>query len=135
MPESLPKKTKPLVNEYFKLIVERNLAAAERTLLEIRKTTKEAEWERGYLNALEGMLVAERSGDTRYVYLSRLDLKNHKKIEEARKTFQMEARNVLEGEFDRGFFSAWSEFLRMVRSSLETEKSDEPETLDGFLEN
>lgn len=135
MPESLPKKTKPLVNEYFKLILERNLAAAERTLLEIRKTVKEATWEQGYLNALEGMLVAERSGDTRYVYLSRLDMKNYKKIEEARKNFQMEARNALEGEFDRGFFSAWSEFLRMVKSSLEIEKADDPKTLDGFLEN
>ena len=134
MPESLLKKAKPLVNDFFRLILERNLAAAERTLTEIRKTLKDTTWEHGFLNALDGMLVAEKSGDTRYVYLSRLDLKNHKKVEEARRTFQMESKNLLEGEFDRGFFSAWSEFLRLVKTSLDAEKSDVPKTLNGFLE-
>ena len=132
MPESLSKKAKPLVNYYLKHILERNLSAAERMLVDIRQTLKDAVWEQGYLNALEGMLVAERSGDTRYVYLSRLDLKDSRKIEEARRSFQAEARNPLEGEFDRGFFSAWSEFMRVAKSSLEAEKGKE--TLDGFLE-
>ncbi len=128
------KKAKPLVNDFFGLILLRNLAAAERTLKEIQKTLKDMTWERGYINALYGMLVAEKSGDTRYVYLSRLDLKNRKKVEEARRTFHMESKNPLEGEFDRGFFSAWSEFLRLVKSSLDAEKSDGPKTLNGFLE-
>jgi len=134
LPESLPKKARPLVNDYFKLVLERNLAGAERSLAEIRKVLKETRWEQGYLNALEGMLVAERSGDTRYVYLSRLDLKNQRKIEEVRRCFQAESRNPLEGEFDRGFFSAWSEFLRMAKSSLDSGKGEKPETLDVFLE-
>lgn len=122
------------MNDFFRLIRLRNLAAADRALTEIRKTLKDGTWERGYLNALGGMLVAEKSGDTRYVYLSRLDLKNHKKVEEARRTFQMESRNHLEGEFDRGFFSAWLDFLRLVKSSLDAEKSDVPKTLNSFLE-
>ena len=134
MPESLPRKAKPLVNDYFKHILERNLAAAERTLAEVRKNMKDTKWELGYLNALEGILVAERSGDTRYVYLSRLDLKNPKKIDEARRCFQAEAKNPLEGEFDRGFFSAWWEFLRVAKSSLGVEKGEKAKTLDGFLE-
>ena len=122
------------MNYYFKHILERNLAAAERTLAEVGKIMKDTKWEWGYFNALEGMLVAERSSDTRYIYLSRLDLKNPKKIDEARKCFQTEARNPLEGEFDRGFFSAWFEFLRVAKSSLEVEKGERPKTLDGFLE-
>ena len=133
MPESLSKKVKPLADEYFKLILERNLAASERTIIEIKKILKDVPWEQGYLNALEGILVAEKSGDSRYVYLSRLDLKNQKKIEEARRTFQAESRNPLEGEFDRGFFSAWSEFLKIVKSSLENEENEMPKTLNGFL--
>lgn len=133
MPESIPRKARPLLNDYFKLILDRNLASAERKLVEIRQTLKDGVWERGYLNALEGMLVAERSGDTRYVYLSRLDLKDQRKIDEARRCFQAEARNPLEGEFDRGFFSAWSEFLRAAKSSSDG-KGEETRTLDGFLE-
>jgi len=134
VPDSLPRKSKSLANEFFKLILERNLAAADRTLIEINRTMKNSGWERGYLNALEGMIVAERSGDTRYVYLSRLDLKNHKRLEEARRTFQTESKNTLEGEFDRGFFSAWSDFLRTARLELDAEKGEEPKTLSNYLE-
>lgn len=122
------------MDEYVKLIMERNLAASERIIIEIRKILKDIPWERGYLNALEGILVAERSGDTRYIYLSRLDLKNPKKVEEARRTFQAESRNPLQGEFDRGFFSAWSEFLKIAKSSLGSDENEVPKTLNGFLE-
>ena len=101
-------------------------------MVEIRQILKGSEWEQGFLNALEGMLVAQRSGDTRYMYLSRLDLKNQRRMDEARRSFQAEARNPLEGGFDRGFFSAWVEFLRVVKSSL-VEKG-ESKTLEGFLE-
>ena len=134
VPDYLPRKSKSSANEFYKLILERNLAAADRTLTEIRRNMKDSDWEKGYLNALEGMIVAERSGDTRYVYLSRLDLKNHKKLEEARRTFQAQAKNPLEGEFDRGFFSAWSDFLRTARLELDTEKGEEPRTLSSYLE-
>ena len=134
VPDYLPRKSKSSANEFYKLILERNLAAADRTLTEIRRNMKDSDWEKGYLNALEGMIVAERSGDTRYVYLSRLDLKNHKKLEEARRTFQAQAKNLLEGEFDRGFFSAWSDFLRTARLELDTEKGEEPKTLSSYLE-
>jgi hypothetical protein len=134
VPDYLPRKSKSSANEFYKLILERNLAAADRTLTEIRRNMKDSDWEKGYLNALEGMIVAERSGDTRYVYLSRLDLKNHKKLEEARRTFQAQAKNPLEGEFDRGFFSAWSDFLRTARLELDTEKGEEPKTLSSYLE-
>jgi hypothetical protein len=134
VPDYLPRKSKSSANEFYKLVLERNLAAADRTLTEIRRNMKDSDWEKGYLNALEGMIVAERSGDTRYVYLSRLDLKNHKKLEEARRTFQAQAKNPLEGEFDRGFFSAWSDFLRTARLELDTEKGEEPKTLSSYLE-
>ena len=134
VPDYLPRKSRSSANEFYKLILERNLAAADRTLTEIRRNMKDSDWEKGYLNALEGMIVAERSGDTRYVYLSRLDLKNHKKLEEARRTFQAQAKNPLEGEFDRGFFSAWSDFLRTARLELDTEKGEEPKTLSSYLE-
>jgi hypothetical protein len=134
VPDYLPRKSKSSANEFYKLVLERNLAAADRTLTEIRRNMKDSDWEKGYLNALEGMIVAERSGDTRYVYLSRLDLKNHKKLEEARRTFQAQAKNPLEGEFDRGFFSAWSDLLRTARLELDTEKGEEPKTLSSYLE-
>lgn len=133
MPESLAKKTRPLVDIYFRHILDRNLAAAERVLMDIRESVKDSVWEQGYINALEGILVAQRSGDTRYVFLSRLDLNDRRKVEEARRYFQVEVKNTLQGEFDRGFFSAWSEFMRIARTSLEDDKGAMAKTLNGFI--
>jgi hypothetical protein len=133
LPESLAKKTRPLVDIYFRHILDRNLAAAERVLMDIRESVKDSVWEQGYINALEGILVAQRSGDTRYVFLSRLDLNDRRKVEEARRYFQVEAKNTLQGEFDRGFFSAWSEFMRIARTSLEDDKGAMAKTLNGFI--
>jgi hypothetical protein len=133
LPESLAKKTRPLVDIYFRHILDRNLAAAERVLMDIRESVKDSVWEQGYINALEGILVAQRSGDTRYVFLSRLDLNDRRKVEEARRYFQVEVKNTLQGEFDRGFFSAWSEFMRIARTSLEDDKGAMAKTLNGFI--
>jgi hypothetical protein len=94
---------------------------------------KDSAWEQGYINALEGILVAQRSGDTRYVFLSRVDLNDRRRVEEARRYFQLEAKNLLQGEFDRGFFSAWSEFMRIARTFLEDDKEAMAKTLNGFI--
>ena len=133
MPESLAKKTRPLVDICFKHILDRNLAAAERVLMDIRQSVKDSAWEQGYINAMEGILVAQRSGDTRYVFLSRVDLNDRRTVEEARRYFQVEAKNLLQGEFDRGFFSAWSEFMRIARTSLEDDKGAMAKTLNSFI--
>jgi len=132
--DSLPRKAAPLVDQYLRLFAEKSVAEAERILGKIRQEMQGTMWQRGYINALEGMIVALKSGDTRYVYLSRLDPNDHRTMEEARRKFQAEARNPLEGEFDRGFFSAWVELLRILRASREAkEAKEEVKTLNGFL--
>ncbi|MEM2920997.1 MAG: hypothetical protein QXF26_01620 [Candidatus Bathyarchaeia archaeon] len=122
------------------LACRRGLSDAERVLekiqLEIKsisskKSKDEEHWQRGYLSALEGMLVAIKSGDTRYALITRLPTFDRKRIIEARRRFQVESRNQFEGAFDRGFFAAWAEFLRFVE---EAQVKDESETLNSYLE-
>jgi len=129
---SLPKKAVPLAEEYLHLIAQRSLSEAERTLEKIRLEIKGTPWQKGYINALEGMLVAIKSGDTRYVYMNRLEASERKMVDEARQRFHREARNPFEGEFDRGFFAAWSEFLHLLKEVGETK--EEPKTLNSFLD-
>ena len=130
MTYSLPKKVMPLAEEYMRLVARRSLSEAERTLEKVRLEIKGTSWQKGYLNALEGMLVAIKSGDTRYVFMNRLDVDDRKSVDEARQRFHREARNQFEGEFDRGFFTAWTEFLRLLK---EVEKKEEPKTLNSYL--
>jgi hypothetical protein len=132
MSSSLPKKVVPLAEGYMRLIAQRSLSEAERTLEKIRLEVKGTPWQKGYMNALEGMLVAIKSGDTRYVYMNRLEASERKMVDEARQRFHKEARNPFEGEFDRGFFAAWAEFLHLFKEIEETK--EEPRTLNSFLE-
>lgn len=133
MSSSLPKKAVPLAEEYMRLIAQRSLSEAERTLEKIRLEVRGTPWQKGYTNALEGMLVAIKSGDTRYVYMNRLDASERKMVDEARQRFHKEARNPFEGEFDRGFFAAWAEFLHLLKEVV-GETKEEPRTLNSYLE-
>ncbi len=132
MSSSLPRKVVPLAEEYLRLLTQRSFSEADRTLEKIRFEIKGTPWQKGYVNALEGMLVALKSGDTRYVYMNRLETNERKMVDEARLKFHREARNPFEGEFDRGFFAAWSEFLHLHTKTRETK--EEPKTLNSFLE-
>ncbi len=121
------------------LVGRRSLTEAERVLekisLEIKDVVKDGRnqgrWQKGYLTALEGMLVAIKSGDTRYTLMNRLGAYDRKRIEEARHKFLAESRNQFEGDFDRGFFAAWAEFLHLFE---ETQVKEESRTLNSYLE-
>jgi hypothetical protein len=93
------------------------MAEAERMLEKIRsEMAMKTTWSKGYLNALEGMLIALKSGDSKYAYLNRLDPENHTSIEKARRRFKEEANNPLEDEFDKGFFAAWDDYLLFLKA-------------------
>lgn len=108
------KKTPETVTEFFLLVASRNFTAAERTLEGLRTGLKRAEWSRGYLTALRGMLSATRTNDDRYAFIKRLNLKGKSEAERMRREFVALSRKALQPEFDRGFFSAWADYARAL---------------------
>lgn len=102
-----------IVARYFQLITQRNFAEAERLLEKLKQQASTTDWSKGYLSALEGMLIAQRSSDDRYALITKLELEP-KKIADLRVDFTGRARNRLHEDYDRGFFAAWADYMRVL---------------------
>ncbi len=121
-----------LVTRFFLLVVARRFAEADRELEKIRSKMQKTEWNRGYFRALRGLLIARRSNNDQYSFLSKLDFSDRKALKGYRKEFRRHVQSKLHDDFDRGFFSAWADCMRILGrltpSSEEQEKTDEDQT-------
>jgi hypothetical protein len=106
------------VTRFFQLVTARRFAEAERVLLRLRQKIPRTEWNTGYFQALRGMLLAQKSNDDRYVFLSNLNFKNQDELQRYRREFLRQARNKLHADYDRGYFAAWASYMRVL-SKLE----------------
>ena len=140
-----------LVTRYFQLIVSRQFTEAERELERLKQKMHKTEYNRGYFRALYGMLLSRRSGNDTYAFFSKLDLTDKASLHMYRREFIEHTKNGLHGDFDRGYFSAWSDCMRVLsrlevpgasgpskdsseEKSLETLKSDKSQvTMANFF--
>jgi len=102
------------VTRFFQLITERKFAEAERMLERLRQRVEKTEWNDGYLQALNGILLAKKTNNDRSVFLSNVDFGNKKELQKYRQEFLEHAENRLHADYDRGFFSAWAEYTRVL---------------------
>ena len=112
-----PDKIRPppnLVRRFFNLVLDRQFAEAERTLSKIKKRLDGVEWGRGYIQALNGIILTQRSNSDRYSFLSNLDLDNVEMLERSNKEFIRHSEDALHTDYDRGFFSAWVDFTSLL---------------------
>ncbi len=103
-----------LVTRYFQLIVGRQFTEAERELDHLKQKMQKTEWNRGYFRALYGMLLSRRTTTDGYSFLSKIDLTDKPTLHNYRREFLDHTRNGLHGDFDRGFFSAWADCMRVL---------------------
>jgi len=104
--------TRTLSTLFFQTVLERQFAEAERILESLRTKMSKNEWNRGYLWALNGIILAQRSGEERYTYLTSLDLNDEETLRKNVREFLKYVKSDFHAEYDRGFFSAWTDFLR-----------------------
>lgn len=125
-----------LVTRFFLLVAARRFAEAERELERIKLKIQKTEWNRGYFRALHGFLIARKSNNDQYSFFSKLDFSDRKALKDYRKEFRRHVQSKLHDDFDRGFFSAWADCMRVLGrltpSSEGQDKTDEdqPQTLD-----
>jgi hypothetical protein len=112
-----------LVTRFFQLLVNRRFAEAERELERIKQKMHKTEWNRGYFRALYGILIARKSNNDDYAFLSKVDLDDKNVLRNYRKEFRGHVKSKLDGDFDRGFFSAWAKFMRVL-SKLAVDDSE-----------
>jgi hypothetical protein len=110
-----------LVTRFFQLVVNKQLTEAERELERIKQKMHKTEWNRGYFRALYGMMLARRSNNNNgsYTFFSKLEFEDKAALHSYRHEFLEHVKNRLHGDFDRGFFSAWADCIRVL-SKIDT---------------
>jgi len=111
--------TVPLVfiTRLFQLVSERKFAEAERTLERITarmEKSDEKEFNKGYLRALDGIILTSRSGSETDEFFGNLDLNDIGALKRYHKDFLQNAKSRFHADYDRGYFSALADYMRVV---------------------
>lgn len=109
--------SKIFVTRFFQLVKGRRFAEAERVLERIRLKTNETGWNSGYLHALDGILFAQKSNDP-YAFFNNLNFDNESALKKFKREFLRESKNKIHADYDRGFFSAWADYMRTSIKAL-----------------
>jgi hypothetical protein len=140
-----------LVTRYFQLVVNRQFTEAERELERVKQKMQKTEWNRGYFRALRGMYLSRKSNNDSYALFPKLDMSDKAALHEYRREFLDHMRNGLHGDFDRGYFSAWADLMRILsrmegppsqrndqvaeKETIETLRSDKSQaTMANFIQ-
>ncbi len=103
------------VTRFLQNVEERAWTEAEKELDIIRQKSENSPWARGYVKALEGLLLSNRNNDDKYIYLPKaLANRSEGSITSLKKEFADFAKNELHGEYDRGYFRALEEYLGAI---------------------
>jgi len=101
------------VEKYLMLVGERRISEAERELQTIREKSDNSQGEKGYMKALEGLLLTQKSSSDKYIYLARVNL-NEESAKKLKLEFTEHVSNELHGEYDRGYFKALSDYVDIL---------------------
>jgi hypothetical protein len=111
------------VTRFFQLVTSRQFAEAERELERLKKRKeKKNEFDNGFFLALNGMILAQKSSDDPYAFLPNVNFKDKKKLQKYRREFTKHQKNKLHLGFDRGFFKAWTDYMRVLIKAEEATK-------------
>ncbi|HJX23475.1 MAG TPA: hypothetical protein VJ574_03585 [Candidatus Bathyarchaeia archaeon] len=128
-----------LTTRFLQLLTQRSIAEAERVLERIKeKAGIQDERTMGYMAALQGALIALKSNDDRYAFIMRTDA-DDKSINRFKNEFIRHERSEIHSDYDRGYFSAWAEYMRVLSKTASRKVTAPPEkkqtTLDKFEES
>ena len=109
--------TKPVpriyTTRFFQLVTTRQFAEAERILERVKLKMHISDRNRGYFQALYGMLLTQKNSD-RYAFLPSLDMNNQRQLKRYRREFLSQSESRLHDDYDRGFFEAWADYMRIL---------------------
>ncbi len=117
-----------LVTRFFQLLVSRQFAEAERELEKLKQRMHKTEWNYGYSRALRGMLIARKTNSDQYMFFSKLDFDDKAALRSYKREFLNHVTSKIHGDFDRGFFSAWANCMRVI-SRIVVNNSEPKNTL------
>lgn len=137
-----------LVAHYVQLLVNRQFTESERELEIVKQKMQKTDWNRGYWRALFGMYLARKANGDGYSFFSKLDFSDKTSLHAYKREFAEHVNSKLHGDFDRGYFSAWVDCIRVLTrmnfpealtnaqeaGAVKTLKSDKSQaTMENFI--
>ena len=117
-----------LVTRFFQLLLNRQFAEAERELERLELKTEKTEWNRGYVRALHGMFLSRKANGDQYAFFSNINIDDEVALLSYKREFSNHVKSKLHGDFDRGFFSAWADCMRVLRKIASQKVTVPPST-------
>src|SRR5947199_6635125 len=103
------------VNKFLENVEARAWTDAEKELDVIRQKSDNSQWSRGYVKALEGLMLTYRNNDDKYIFLPKvLANRTEDAINNLQKEFSEFTANELHGEYDRGYFKALDDYFTLL---------------------
>ncbi|HZD12063.1 MAG TPA: hypothetical protein VE177_00900 [Candidatus Binatus sp.] len=108
----------PSVNKFLEEVEGRAWTDAEKELDTIRQKSDNSLFSRGYVKALEGLMLSYRNNDDKYIFLPKI-LANRADdtINNLKKEFSEFASSELHGDYDRGYFKALFDYLTSLSNA------------------
>ena len=104
------------MDKFFRALIERRIADAEKELDLIHTSVPATETAKGKLKACEGLLLTARASNDKYLYLSKVE-KTQKRLRELRKEFAQQATNQFHTDYDRVYLQVLEKFLKKLEKS------------------
>jgi len=101
------------IDKYLRLVVERKIADAEKEIETLKPKFSNTEWNRGYVKALEGLLLTRKANDDNYLFFAKKEF-DKKSLKALMKESANNAESPLYGDYDRGFFSGLAQLVKIM---------------------
>jgi len=115
---------KAFVTRFFQLINNRQFTQAQRELQRLEAEMKKTKWNQGYYRALYGMHIALKANGNQYTFISNIDSSGRTIVLNHKKSFLKRVQSRFNDDFDRGFFSAWVDYTRLLIKTIEESTPD-----------
>ncbi len=99
---------------FTRALMRRDLTKAKAHAEKLLKIVGRDEWGKGYSKAVEGMLNSTGDGDT-LLFLILNSSPDSDVVETYLNEFEALSNQGFRGNFERGYYTAWMEFLRAYR--------------------
>lgn len=114
------------IARYFQLINNRQFTEAQRELQRIKEKIPRTEWTRGYYRALLGMLLAQKHNGNQYTFLNTINAADKTALKQYKTEFHAQTQNRFHDEYDRGYFTAWQDYTRLLLKTIDVTKAPQP---------
>ncbi|EEB73939.1 hypothetical protein [Thermococcus sp. AM4] len=101
---------------FLRALLRRDFSRAKGHMEKLQKIAGNDEWGRGYSKAVTGFLSAIQDNDPDSLVVQLLKEHDRKKAEEVLERFEQILRQEFRDEYERGYFTAWVEFLKAYLS-------------------